>query len=98
MSISNDNYAAYLPAVNLNYVQTLVSEVPDGRPFPSDFSLGDFAFWEESSNLWHYPTISYIQLVSIESAQIPRMLLLGVAQMKGFFSATVLVIRLEKAR
>lgn len=55
MSISNDNYAAYLPAVNLNYVQTLVSEVPDGRPFPSDFSLGDFAFWEESSNLWHYP-------------------------------------------
>jgi hypothetical protein len=55
MSTLSNDYAIYLPAVNLNYAKTIASEVPDGRPFPSDLSLGDFAFWEEGSKLWHHP-------------------------------------------
>ena len=54
MNTSSEEYAVYLPAVNLNYAQTLVSEIADDRPFPSEFSLGDFAFWEGKSGLWHH--------------------------------------------
>lgn len=54
MRLTKDEYAVYLPAVNLQYAEAIARRVPLNRPFPNTFTLDDLAFWQDNK-LWHYP-------------------------------------------
>lgn len=56
MSLMDDRYATYLPAVNKSYLSTISRNLPRGRRFPEGLAPMDLAFWEPNS-LWHYPYI-----------------------------------------
>lgn len=55
MSIIEDEYAVYLPAVNTIYAQALIREPDNQRPYPKLFELEDLEFWRKGSKLWHHP-------------------------------------------
>ena len=54
VSLTSDEYAIYLPAINDSYAAETVKELPTDRPFPDDLTLRDLVFWEPNQ-LWHYP-------------------------------------------
>lgn len=57
MSMMSDEYSVYLPAVNSLYADCLAKPLPEGRPFPSSFTLDDLYFWKKGNKLWHHPYI-----------------------------------------
>jgi hypothetical protein len=54
MSLTKDEYAVYLPAVNDIYASEVAKQLDPARPFPVGLSLKDLIFWEPNE-LWHYP-------------------------------------------
>jgi hypothetical protein len=54
MSLTKDEYAIYLPAVNEGYAAEVCKQLKGNRPFPEDLILRDLIFWEPNS-LWYYP-------------------------------------------
>jgi hypothetical protein len=54
MSLFDDRYAVYLPAVTPGYLNSVSKRLPQGRRFPDGLSPSDLMFWEPN-NLWHYP-------------------------------------------
>lgn len=54
ISLTRDEYAIYLPAVNDSYATEVCKALRPDRPFPDGLSLSDLAFWEPNT-LWHYP-------------------------------------------
>lgn len=54
VSLTSDDYAVYLPAVNDSYAAETAKELPANRPFPAGLTLRDLVFWEPNQ-LWYYP-------------------------------------------
>jgi hypothetical protein len=57
MGMISDQYAVYLPAINTLYAEVIAKPLPEGRPFPSSFTLDDLYFWKKGNKLWHHPYV-----------------------------------------
>lgn len=67
VSLTSDDYAVYLPAVNDGYAAEVAKELADDRPFPVGLTLRDLAFWEPNA-LWYYPYLLHsVGLYSVGS-------------------------------
>ena len=55
MSIINDEYAVYLPAVSETFANNLTKPIPNTRPIPNNFKISDLEFWTKKNPYWHHP-------------------------------------------
>jgi len=51
----SDEYAVYLPAVNLQYATIITKPLPATRPFPNTLTLDDLMFWRSKNKLFYQP-------------------------------------------